>query len=216
MSKNFNLLYGFIALLLQFFLATSSADTKGAGIKQRNDLIAQYGLVDSMPFQQPCQKITAALEIPSSCLLLNQNNINAYAFADGHIMITLGLLLKTQNPDQLAHVLAHEQAHITLNHHQSLAEFMRKPPVFFPKKKLKKLRLKQEKQADQMANNQIIKAGYDPAQIHHLWQSLLNKEDSKKWSDHQKLSQRIDKHLLNQALIKSPEWQAMIHDLSQR
>ena len=53
-------------------------------------------------------------------------------------MITLGLLLKTQNPDQLAHVLAHEQAHITLNHHQSLAEFMRKPPVFFPKKKLKK------------------------------------------------------------------------------
>lgn len=216
MSKNFNLLYVFSALLLQFFIATSVAGTKETAVTQRNALIKKHGLIDSPLFNQQCTEISKRLNIKHQCLLLDSNTINAYAFSDGAIMVSWGLFKLTQNSDQFAHIIAHESNHITQNHHQELAQFIAKPPVFFPKKKLMKFRLKQEKAADIAASQQLKKAGYDTAQIHHIWHQLLSSEIQNKWTDHQSLSHRIDLQMLKLPLNKSAEWQSLIHDLSQR
>jgi hypothetical protein len=42
--------------------------------------------------------------------------VNAFSFIDGTILIHLGLLANLENEDQLASVLAHELAHLYLNH----------------------------------------------------------------------------------------------------
>ncbi|WP_154224093.1 M48 family metallopeptidase [Marinicella rhabdoformis] len=216
MSKNFNLLYVFIALLLLFFMATSEAATKTTAVKQRIELIKRNGLIEATIFKQRCQKITNQLKITNQCLLLNSDDINAFAFSDGVIMITWGLLKRTHNPDQLAHIISHESSHIILKHHQHLANFINKPPVFFPKTKLKKLRQSQEIEADQIATKQLKRYGFDTAQIHHLWQQLLNTETENKWADHQSLNQRIESNMLKIPLDNDSLWQTMIHDLSQR
>jgi predicted Zn-dependent protease len=48
--------------------------------------------------------------------LLDSNEINAFATPGGHIFITLGLLECTRSEDELAAVIAHEIAHIQLQH----------------------------------------------------------------------------------------------------
>jgi predicted Zn-dependent protease len=49
-------------------------------------------------------------------LLLDSNEINAFATSGGHIFITRGLVECTESEDDLAAVLAHEIAHIQLQH----------------------------------------------------------------------------------------------------
>jgi predicted Zn-dependent protease len=49
-------------------------------------------------------------------MILNSNEINAFATSGGHIFITQGLLNCTNSEDSLAAVIAHEIAHIQLQH----------------------------------------------------------------------------------------------------
>lgn len=48
--------------------------------------------------------------------VLDSNQINAFATSGGHILITRGLLSCAENEDALASVIAHELAHIQLQH----------------------------------------------------------------------------------------------------
>lgn len=48
--------------------------------------------------------------------VLDTNEINAFATSGGHILITKGLLKCAQSEDELACILAHELAHIQLQH----------------------------------------------------------------------------------------------------
>jgi predicted Zn-dependent protease len=48
--------------------------------------------------------------------ILDTDEVNAFACPGGTILVTKGLLKKTQNEDELAAVLAHEIAHVTLRH----------------------------------------------------------------------------------------------------
>ncbi|MCB9033591.1 MAG: M48 family metallopeptidase [Chitinophagales bacterium] len=48
--------------------------------------------------------------------LLNSNEVNAFALPDGHLVIYTGLIEKCDKPEELCGVLAHELAHIQLNH----------------------------------------------------------------------------------------------------
>lgn len=48
--------------------------------------------------------------------ILNQDEINAFALPDGHLVINSGLILASANPEELSGVICHEIAHIQLNH----------------------------------------------------------------------------------------------------
>lgn len=48
--------------------------------------------------------------------LIDKNEVNAFAMPGGHLIVYTGLFKKTENSDQLCAVLAHEIAHIQLNH----------------------------------------------------------------------------------------------------
>jgi beta-barrel assembly-enhancing protease len=48
--------------------------------------------------------------------LVNNDEINAYAFPGGHILIHSGLVQILESPEELAGVLGHEVAHVQLNH----------------------------------------------------------------------------------------------------
>lgn len=49
--------------------------------------------------------------------VLDDDTINAFAAPAGHVLITRGLLLQLNSEAELAGVLAHEIAHVTLEHH---------------------------------------------------------------------------------------------------
>ncbi len=51
-----------------------------------------------------------------SFVAVNTRRINAHALSDGHILLTRGLLESVSSEDELAAVIAHEIAHITLGH----------------------------------------------------------------------------------------------------
>ncbi len=192
MIRGFITLYVLLGLLLHIFINDAQADTASDAKSQRHNLIQKHGLYESPQWQQRCQQVTEQLKLTAHCQLLNHSAPNAYAFADGVIMINQGLLKMIKNPDQMAHILAHEQAHLTLQHHQELAQFIRKPPLLFPKKKLKKLRHQQELAADDWANDHLVRHQFDPRQIHHLWQQLLTQEKTNRSSDHPALAERIN------------------------
>ena len=216
MSKTFNLLYVFAALLLQFFSVTSQAQSIIEAQQHKTLLIKKHGLIHSPILNNNIHNILNRMMISSDCQVLDSDTVNAFALSDGSLIISLGLLKLTQNPDQMAHIMAHEYAHFELNHHQQLTTFTKKPPLFFPKKKLQKLRKKQEQAADEWANKRLQTYGLDPNQVHHLWQQLSQSEKLQKWSDHSQLSHRINKQSLQAPLSIDGVWQQMIHDLSQR
>lgn len=48
--------------------------------------------------------------------VLNKDEINAFALPNGHLIIFSGLILNSDNQEELAGVICHEIAHIELNH----------------------------------------------------------------------------------------------------
>ena len=48
--------------------------------------------------------------------VLNKDDINAFALPNGHLIIYSGLILSSDNQEELAGVICHEIAHIQLNH----------------------------------------------------------------------------------------------------
>ena len=58
-------------------------------------------------------------------LVLDSDEINAFATPGGHILVTRGLIKLTTNEDELAAVLAHEVAHVALKHGVSSIEGLR-------------------------------------------------------------------------------------------
>ena len=48
--------------------------------------------------------------------ILNKDDINAFALPNGHIIVYSGLIINSDNQEELSGVLCHEIAHINLNH----------------------------------------------------------------------------------------------------
>lgn len=48
--------------------------------------------------------------------ILEKTDINAFALPNGHLVVYSGLILNSDNPEELAGVIGHEIAHIELNH----------------------------------------------------------------------------------------------------
>lgn len=177
--------------------------------KQQRILIEKYGVLDSDMWQLRCQKLMVELELHGfkQCLVLNADYANAYALAHGVVLLTHGLLSQMNNSDQLAHVLAHEHAHLELKHHQQAQDLINNPPTFFTKSRIKKFYRKIEHEADIAANQLLLEHNRDPLQIHHYWlriEQANKKNDRKERSgDHNKLKNRIQRHNLPPELIDS-------------
>jgi predicted Zn-dependent protease len=64
-------------------------------------------------------KICVANNIENDLLkihILNKDDINAFALPNGHLIVYSGLILNSDNPEELSGVIGHEIAHIQLNH----------------------------------------------------------------------------------------------------
>lgn len=64
-------------------------------------------------------KILRANDIDSSSVkvhVLEKDEVNAFAFPGGHLVVYTGLINASDNPEELAGVVGHEIAHIQLNH----------------------------------------------------------------------------------------------------
>ncbi len=48
--------------------------------------------------------------------VFNSDEVNAFALPDDHLVVFSGLILESENPEQVAGVISHEVAHIELNH----------------------------------------------------------------------------------------------------
>jgi predicted Zn-dependent protease len=48
--------------------------------------------------------------------ILNQDDINAFALPNGHLIVNTGLIINSDNQEELSGVICHEIAHINLNH----------------------------------------------------------------------------------------------------
>lgn len=89
------------------------------------NILAKYKVYDSPNAQKYlnniCHAITSMSERPELykdyyVVILDTDEINAFATPGGHILVTRGLLKCTDSEDAVAAVLAHEIAHILLQH----------------------------------------------------------------------------------------------------
>jgi predicted Zn-dependent protease len=97
------------------------------------NVLAAYPVWDNPSLVQYLDKICAAITVNSSqpeifngyhVILLDSNEINAFATPGGHILISRGLITLADSEDALAAVIAHEVAHIQLKHSEVIIKEM--------------------------------------------------------------------------------------------
>lgn len=122
-------------LLASLGKATSSVATASSPITAEQEyyigrsvassILSQYTVLDNSSISKYVNNICQVLIINSdyeqlfkgySVIILDTNQINAFATSGGHILVTRGLLSCVQSEDALAGVIAHEIAHIQLKH----------------------------------------------------------------------------------------------------
>ena len=171
--------------------------------RQQQKLIDTYGLSQRLVWQEKCDAMIATLELTQfkRCLIIKAPFANAYSLAHNNVILTVGLLKNINNDDQLAHILAHEHAHLKLNHHQQAEQLVNNPPKLFTKSRIKKFYRDIEQQADQVADELLIRLQRDPLQINHY---LLRIEQTTKEhsNDHPKLKQRIKRNDLPDEVVE--------------
>jgi hypothetical protein len=174
--------------------------------KQQQKLIDKYGLLDQPQWLKSCQSLIQQMSLKQfeECQILDADYPNAYSLAHGVVMLTKGLLENIRNDDQLAHILAHEHAHLVLKHHQQAQAMVMNPPKLFTKSRIKKFYRGIEQAADDAADELLIRHHRDPKQIHHYLIRIATqiKESS---ADHEKLKDRIQSKQLPEEKIE-PHW----------
>ncbi len=204
-------LSGILLLLATLSLAKESNDPTSALVqdaeKQQRLLLEKYGISQHPQWTAKCQSMIELLQLVEfkSCQVLAADYANAYSLANGVVLLTEGLLGNINNNDQLAHVLAHEHAHLSLKHHQQAQQMVNNPPVFFTKSRMKKFYRQMEQDADLAANELLIKHQLDPLQIHH-YLLRIEKTTTERSADHEKLKNRIQRKNLSPEHI-DPWWQ---------
>lgn len=114
-------------------------------------------------------------------IILNSPTINAFALPNGKVYVTRGLLALARDEAEVAAVLAHEIAHVTLDHARARAELAQKSALVTRvatdvlndpaasriarsegRVTLARFSRDQELEADRIGVNVIARAGYDP------------------------------------------------------
>lgn len=204
--KNSYLPYGLLMFLLLSFPLWAVTDTETLhqdAQQQQQKLIDKYGLLENNQWSDSCDRLLAKLLLKSfkQCLIIDAEFPNAYSLAHGVVILTRGLLENIRNDDQLAHMLAHEHAHLSLNHHQQAMQMVKNPPKLFTKSRIKKFYRQIEREADEEADKVLLQHNFDPKQIHHYLMRIekLIKESS---ADHEKLQDRIRRNNLPPELVE--------------
>jgi len=202
--------YGLILLLLQSsaVLSQNQSDVLITEAKQQQaKLIDQFGLSKNQWWLDQCHQLIAEMSLFEfkDCIIIDADFPNAYSLAHGSLILTKGLMKNLNNSDQLAHVMAHEHAHLTMNHHQQAMQMVKNPPTFFTKSRLKKFYRQIEQQADIQSDEVLMAHGKDPKQIHHYLLRLENSMDEAS-NDHEKIQARIQRRDLPKEVI-DVQWQ---------
>lgn len=167
-------------------------------------------------------------------IILEDESINAFAAPGGIIGINLGMFLNTQKEGELASVMCHELAHLSQRHYArsqnknsplanalmilgsiAVAAASRNPeailiaPAAMQQMSINYTR-SNEKEADRIGFNNLIKAGFDPNDMTMMFQRMQDKyqnEDSEQFSylmTHPLPSERLtDMRIRSDSLDKS-------------
>ena len=109
------------------------------------------------------------------------------------------MMLKINNQHQWAAILAHENAHVVLQHYLIMLKKLKKPGIFFPKSRIKKMMKRHETEADLWSEQQLKYNNMEYSQISYFFERVKALK-SKEKNTHLKLSNRI-KHPKNSEII---------------
>ncbi len=175
-----------------------------------SQLSADYGVVNDPALNayvaQVGRRLVATLkpsdmvyqDMPFSFQVVNAVYVNAYAFPDGTIAVTRGMMAEMESEAQLAAVLGHEIAHVNCGHTASAiskstvydalvsgaagylagkgsswADLAGKAGQLGSAVVLASYSREQERQADQGGMEYMVRAGYDPQGMVDLMQLLV-------------------------------------------
>lgn len=174
---------------------------------------AYGGVYDKFALESHLNRIAARLAAASErpdltykVTLLNSPMINAFALPNGNLYVTRGLLAVANDSSEVAAVLAHEMAHVTLRHASQRADEERKAllvsrvrsdvlqdsqQVALAKGKLSLASFSrgQELEADRIGVQNLARAGFDPYGASRFLLSMGRQSDLRSAALGQKPSQ---------------------------
>lgn len=208
-TKTYILNFFLIVLSFQAFAKTDEQLLAQWTLENEQKLLQDHPMVASTWFQQTCLKLAQELAFKriNQCHLFRSESINAFVFNNGHVYFSTAMMKLINNKHQWASILAHEEAHVELQHYLKTLKKIKKPGFFFPKKRIKKLMRQHEQQADDWSQQKLIEKGFKPEQINYFLYRVQAIQADGKTSSHLKLSKRIHKvkqdEIINQDLIQS-------------
>ena len=163
--------------------------------KQEKALLEKHRTLSSHWLEKSCLQLAQELEFNkiNQCNFIESSQINAYVLANGHVYFTLSLMHQIKNKHQWAAIIAHENAHLELDHYIKTLEKYQNPDLFFPKSKIKKMMREHEKQADDWSSNKLKEKGFDDEQIYFFLKRVESIKGNQKSNSHIQLSKRIKK-----------------------
>ena len=171
------------------------------GIEAHAQLLAEYGYYDDPALQAYVAEIGERLlphthrpEFPYQFTVLDSEEVNAFA-TPGYVYVTRGILAQLQSEAELAALLGHELVHITARHtargigqqqtvdalgwlvdRVSGAPVVSQAAVVLGAAYLGGYSRDAEREADRLGAEYATAAGYDPAAMRNLLQSLRDLE----------------------------------------
>jgi predicted Zn-dependent protease len=146
---------------------------------------------------QKVARISHSPEVGFSYKAIDHNSVNAFALPGGYIYITTGLLKVLNTESQLAGILAHETAHVTARHiaqlitrdyligigfsvagSQTSSAVLRVADIVRQLEGMSFSRT-QEKQADEVGLDYLVKAGYTPYGMIETMEILQTQSNSR-------------------------------------
>jgi beta-barrel assembly-enhancing protease len=161
-------------------------------------------------------------DVPYRFYVINSAVVNAFALPGGHIYVTRGLIMRTENAAELSAVLAHEIGHVAARHGAQALErelrtgsvismmwelFFRREPALLDQRALQiggrvwfaTHSRRAEREADRLAVQYLIRTGLNPEGMLSMLRSLLEEESAEpgvntvEWfSTHPTTEERLD------------------------
>ena len=187
-----------ILLVLSFQLFAKSHQQRLEEWTALNEIkmLERYQIIQTDWFSRDCLKLASKMKFDKiiKCNVLDSEELNAYVLNNGHVYFSKPLMKLINNKHQWASILAHENAHLELNHYIKRLIKLDKPSLFFTKSRLKKFMKKQEEEADQWASNYLKDKGFDENQIYYFFNRVAKAQESKMSTTHKRPKHRMKKH----------------------
>ncbi|MCK6606242.1 MAG: M48 family metalloprotease [Ignavibacteriaceae bacterium] len=106
---------------------------------------------------------------------IQSDEINAFAYPNGNCYVFTGLFQTIETIDELAFVVAHELAHVVLQHGAKTEELLRKQGKKVTEDQLKAWTREQEYEADKYGILYSIRAGYNPLGSVNWFNTMVNR-----------------------------------------